>query len=658
MDSPSPLLVNYWLWIVFILYWLIAAFFTHRTKSRERLFLRLQYSLPLIAAYLLIFNRHRYFLLGGVIYPTRWQNWIVYAGMSITVAGIAFCIWARIYLGKYWSGVVAIKQGHKVVQTGPYAFVRHPVYTGWLIAMFGSALVAGTIDGFLGVELTILAFVIKLPREEKLLSQELGDEYRQYMEKVPATLFPGIRTVGPLRTTLESDAFDRAVLQSDQFCAIGVLCVIGAFIVFSGLTLFSPIETLRMSITSMAWWSVLAIYEGILLAMTFHARWLQRPIRTWVWLVTALIESSLPTIAILGLTANKEIMGPYRALVSSNVLVYALFIILSTLRLNPWLCLVSGTSAASGYLFVLLLTLQRAPHSEYRYVMPDRTYVSMILLLFAAGIVAALVAYQVRHHVLAALAEAETKRKLDRIEYDLRMARSIQMGLLPKSPPVVAGYDIAGFSEPADQTGGDYYDWIDLPDGRVMFTIADATGHGIGPALLVAACRAYFRALADRDDPLERITCQVDGLLAADVSDGRFITAALALLDPAKNVLSLYSAGHAPLFLYCAAEDKVKMWDADQPPLGIRCSAPDSAARIIPLSPGDALILVTDGFFEYRNKSGELLGTERLMETICKHHSLPANQQIEQIHADVLTFSQGAQQADDTTAVIIRRLPT
>jgi serine phosphatase RsbU (regulator of sigma subunit) len=111
--------------------------------------------------------------------------------------------------------------------------------------------------------------------------------------------------------------------------------------------------------------------------------------------------------------------------------------------------------------------------------MPDRTYITNAILLCGAGVLAAAVARQIRQHIIAALAEAETRRKLDRMEYDLRTARSIQMGLLPKNPSKIAGYDVAGFSEPADQTRGDFYDWFELPGGRVMFTIADAV---INPA--------------------------------------------------------------------------------------------------------------------------------------------------------------------------------
>ena len=654
---PSPLLVNYWIWIAFIFYWLVAALFTHRTKSRENYFLRYQYTVPLIAAYFLIFSRNRYFLLIGQIYHTDWKNWIVWPGMLITVLGLAFSIWARIHLGKYWSGVVAVKLGHKIVQSGPYAIVRHPVYTGWLIAMFGSALVAGTGDGFIGFELAILGFVIKLPREEKLLARELGDDYRRYMEKVPATLFPGVNTVGSGKNPIQSEAFGRAMLQSDRYRALGILGIFSIFIVINIISAIVSPEDARRFVTSTTWWTALAVYELILLAITYHAQWQGRPIRTWVWILNAVIECVLPSIALIGLTADKHHMGPYRALFSSSLLLYPLFIILSTLRLNPLLCIVSGFTASVGYYCVYLFTLHVAPNNEYRHVMPERTYQLDALMLLVAGVVGALVAQQIRGHVIAALAEVETRRKLDRIEYDLRTARSIQTGLLPKSPPNVPGYDIAGFSEPADQTGGDYYDWIELPDHRVMFTIADATGHGIGPALLVTACRAYFRALAMREDPLEKITAQVDSLVAADVTDGRFITAAVALLDPVKNVLSLYSAGHAPSFIYVAAENAVKTCDADQPPLGVCCGPGASAARAIPLSPGDALILITDGFYEYRNSAGDFLGSERLIDSIRESHALTSSDQIARIRQEVLTFSQGAAQADDTTAVIIKRCP-
>jgi serine phosphatase RsbU (regulator of sigma subunit)/protein-S-isoprenylcysteine O-methyltransferase Ste14 len=654
--SVTPLLAVFWGWILLFGYWTIASLFVRKTKSAEPILWRLQY-IPLYLAFYLIFSRHGYFLLHGPVYRTNWDNWIVYPGLLMVAAGFAIAIWARIYLGRYWSGIITLKEGHKVVDTGPYRFVRHPIYAGWLLAALGSAITAGTVDGLAGLELLTLTFVVKLHREEKLLTAELGDEYRRYMDKVPSAILPWLSAVGSDDgQSIQSDAFDQAALRSDRYRTLGMLCICGVFIVIDIISgVFSSLDS-AMFVHGIAYWLGLAVYEGILLSTTARAQWQGRQVRPWVWAFNAVVESLLPTVALLGLTAASY-MGPYRALVSASAAIYFLLIILSTLRLSPGLCILSGLSSAAGYIGLFVFTLHVAPKSTYRHFMPDRTYFTYALLLLGAGMVAAAVAWQIRRHLIAALQEAQTRRKLDRIEFDLKVARSIQMGLLPKSAPTVAGYDIAGWSEPADQTGGDYYDWIELPDGRIIVTIADATGHGIGPALLIAACRAYFRAIATRDDPLERITAQVDALLAADIPDGRFITAAIALLDPRENRLSLYSAGHAPIYVYDAAGDRIVTYDADQPPLGVRPAQAASHARTIPMAPGDSLVLVTDGLFECANPTGEMLGMDRLGEAIGSHHALSADKLIRRLCDNVLEFCQGAPQADDITAVVIKRNP-
>ena len=94
----------------------------------------------------------------------------------------------------------------------------------------------------------------------------------------------------------------------------------------------------------------------------------------------------------------------------------------------------------------------------------------------------------------AALREAKLQSELDRINHDIDIARSIQHGLLPASPPQLEHFDVAGWNQPANQTGGDYFDWQLLPDGQLAISVGDATGHGIGPALVSTLCRAYARA--------------------------------------------------------------------------------------------------------------------------------------------------------------------
>ena len=456
---------------------------------------------------------------------------------------------------------------------------------------------------------------------------------------------------------IQSNAFRDASFRSERYRTIGLLGVFLCLAVMSGVSaFFTPAahRALRYVIF-VSFWLTCASLELLTILLARRAQRKGRALPTWFWSISTIFESSLPTLAMFFLSLDKEYIGPYRALLSPPLLVYFFFIILSTLRLRPVLCVLCGATCGIGYLAVLLWTLQVAPRNEHRDIVPKRVFVINGTLLFGAGLVAAGVARQIRQHVIAALTEAETRRKLDRMEYDLRTARSIQMGLLPKNPPIIAGYDIAGWSEPADQTGGDYYDWIEFPDGRVLFIIADATGHGIGPALLVAACRAYFRAVAVHDDPLERITQQVDALVAADSPDGRFITAAIALLDPQQNRLSLYSAGHAPLYLYDAATNTVKLFEADQPPLGTSFGTAGSVARTFNFSPGNALVLVTDGFFECNNSSGEMFGMTRLADAIQAHQSLIAEQLIRRLHENVLSFTNGQPQNDDLTAVVIKR---
>ena len=133
---------------------------------------------------------------------------------------------------------------------------------------------------------------------------------------------------------------------------------------------------------------------------------------------------------------------------------------------------------------------------------PQRAVVGYAIAFVIGGLVAGVVAGEIRKHVNAALREAETKRQLERLEHDMQVARSIQQSLLPSTAPQIEGFQIAGWNQPADQTGGDYFDWQHLPSGRVVVALGDVTGHGIGSALLAAVCRAYARANLTMEDGL------------------------------------------------------------------------------------------------------------------------------------------------------------
>jgi len=104
----------------------------------------------------------------------------------LTVIGLLFSVWARIHLGQNWSGMVTLKEGHKLIRTGPYAITRNPIYTGLLLAAVGTAISKTTGDAFIGVPFFLIAFLIKIRREQKFMAAEFGEEFQQFMREVPS----------------------------------------------------------------------------------------------------------------------------------------------------------------------------------------------------------------------------------------------------------------------------------------------------------------------------------------------------------------------------------------------------------------------------------------------------------------------------------------
>lgn len=252
------------------------------------------------------------------------------------------------------------------------------------------------------------------------------------------------------------------------------------------------------------------------------------------------------------------------------------------------------------------------------------------------------------------LADEQAARQ--KIERDLDLAREIQRGLLPAGPPNVPGFEIAGWNQPADKTGGDFYDWLELPDGRTAVCLADVTGHGIGPALIVAVCRAYIRA-ATSAEPLDlaKAIARVNDMLHQDTPDDRFVTAAIGIIDHDKSSMEFISAGQGPIFFYDAARRTVESWDADVLPLGVIDGVDVARAREIQFRPGDIMLLTTDGFFEWMNAEGKQYGTERLAEFLRIHHHMNGENLIRALHAEVLAHADGTPQDDDLTAVVVKR---
>ncbi len=239
-----------------------------------------------------------------------------------------------------------------------------------------------------------------------------------------------------------------------------------------------------------------------------------------------------------------------------------------------------------------------------------------------------------------------------RMARDLDIARDIQRGFLPRKQPQVLGYDVAGWNRPADETGGDCYDFIPLPDGRLVILLADATGHGIGPALIIGQCRSLIRAMFSVTDDLPAIVDRVNRLLCDDLTDNRFVTAFLGVLDPRRHCVEYISNGQGPL-LHISA-DAVDMRGASALPLAI---VPDAGAELerFELKTGDLLALLTDGFYETMNSRDEEFGDARTTDLLRTHRDRALTDVIAELHRAVCDFRQDRSQADDLTAILVRR---
>jgi len=176
------------LWLGWLIYWVLAARRTATNQRMETLLTGASYRLPLVLGVLLMAIPRFPFPLLNL---TLWTETppVLGAGVALTAAGLALAVWARVHLGKYWSGRVTLKVNHRVIQTGPYACVRHPIYSGLILALLGTTITLGTVHACLGFVFMFVSFLRKLQIEETWLRSHFGAEYERYQKQVKA-LFP------------------------------------------------------------------------------------------------------------------------------------------------------------------------------------------------------------------------------------------------------------------------------------------------------------------------------------------------------------------------------------------------------------------------------------------------------------------------------------
>ncbi|AUX35917.1 MULTISPECIES: SpoIIE family protein phosphatase [Sorangium] len=246
-----------------------------------------------------------------------------------------------------------------------------------------------------------------------------------------------------------------------------------------------------------------------------------------------------------------------------------------------------------------------------------------------------------------------------KLEHDLTIARDIQQNILLRRLPRCPGYSLSAFSKPADDTGGDIYDVIRLDEradmSPLLLLLADAAGHGIGPALSVTQFRAMLRIGLRLSADMDALMHHINQQLIEDLPNDRFITAFLGILDPVTHQLRYHAAGQGPLLHYRAAEGQVVWRDPTTVPLGMFKDLDLPPTPPLVMAPGDLLILLTDGFYEYQDAAGQVFGKERVGDLIHRLNARPTSDILGALLAEVRRFAGSAKQIDDLTALVVKR---
>jgi MFS family permease len=244
-----------------------------------------------------------------------------------------------------------------------------------------------------------------------------------------------------------------------------------------------------------------------------------------------------------------------------------------------------------------------------------------------------------------------------RLQQELEIARQVQMSFLPKSYPTAPRLDIASRCAPALEVGGDYFDFIELPDARIGVAVGDVSGKGTQAAFFMTLTKGFLRALAKVSDSPAAILTQVNRLFYENVERGVFISMAYGVFDTKANELRFARAGHNPLLMRKRQQDRVQIVS----PMGLALGLDQGEAFersiqeiSIPFQAGDLFVFYTDGFPEAMNKTMEEFGEERLCKIIERYAQGSASEILDGVFREIKEFTGKAKQHDDMTIVVVK----
>jgi sigma-B regulation protein RsbU (phosphoserine phosphatase) len=241
-------------------------------------------------------------------------------------------------------------------------------------------------------------------------------------------------------------------------------------------------------------------------------------------------------------------------------------------------------------------------------------------------------------------------------ELQLLAAQRIQQRLLPAAPPELSGLDIAGALYPAAFAAGDHFDYLTLRDGSLGIVIGDVSGHGFGPALVMASMHALLRALASQYADIAEIMRVANAFLVRETEADLFVTLLFARLDAHSRTLMYAGAGHPTGYVLDSSGRLKAELTSTGLPLAVLSDAEFSVAGPIALKPGDVVVLLTDGILEARSAQDAPFGTQRTLEVVGDHRHESAREITESLCRSVREFCGGGKLVDDTTVVVIKVL--
>lgn len=247
----------------------------------------------------------------------------------------------------------------------------------------------------------------------------------------------------------------------------------------------------------------------------------------------------------------------------------------------------------------------------------------------------------------------EERMERERLEHELQVASEIQQRFQPASAPQVPGYELQGISFPCYEIGGDYYDFIERDDGKLLIALGDVSGKGTAAALLMSSLHAAIHAQSSSHSTITETISAVNRYLADNIPANRFVTLFYAELDPRTGALSFLNAGHNPPMIVHAG-GTMEQLAAGGLPLGIMPNAEFREGRTM-LHPGDVLVIYSDGVSEAINPNNEEFGPTRLYEVVARNLDASAAGIRDRIESALTKFCQGTPAADDITLVICKR---